>query len=86
MTQKENIQKQFDKLQQLRDELKVQLNLGKMEVRDSWEGMEKDFQKLEGHMKKFGERGEEEAERLREEAKTMIAKIRTGFENLKKQD
>lgn len=85
MEGQENLQERYDKVRQFRDELKVQLNLGKMQVRDAWEEVEKDFHKLEGKMKDLRERGGEEAEKMREQARTQLKSIRERFEKLRAQ-
>ena len=85
MTEKKSLQEQYDKLHQFRDEVKVQLNLGKMQVRDAWEDIEKDFHKVEAKMKDLRDRGEEEATKLRGETREMMGKIREKFDTLRKQ-
>lgn len=84
MTEEKDIQKSFDKLRQFRDELKVQLNLGKMEIKSAWEDIEDDFGKVEAKVEKLRDRGGEELERLRGETREMIRDVRKRFDNLRK--
>lgn len=84
MTAKEPLRESYSKLEQLRDELKVQLNLGKLQVRDAWEDAEAELRKVEARMKKLGERGGEEVDRLRDETREMMKNARQRFEQLRK--
>ena len=84
MTTRENLEESYDKLRQLRDELKVQLNLGTMEVRQRWEKAEDDFQKLQSKMKQYADRGEKGAEKVTEEARGLMGDVRKRFEKLRK--
>lgn len=84
MTEKEQLRETYGKLEQLRDELKVQLNLGKLQVRDAWEDAEAELRKVEARLKKLGERGGEEVGRLRDETREMMKNARHRFEQLRK--
>lgn len=85
MEQKPDVRESYEKLRQLRDEIKVQLNLGKMQVRDAWSDVEKDFEKLEVKMKRLGERSGEEVQKLRGETRTLIQSARDRIDELRKQ-
>jgi hypothetical protein len=84
MAENGNLQEAFDALKQKRDELKVKLNLGKMEAKDAWEDVEKDFQRLEAKMKRMREQGGKEVDRMRDDVKGLMAEVREGFERVRK--
>lgn len=84
MAENGNLQEAFDTLKQKRDELKVKLNLGKMEAKEAWEDVEKDFQRLESKMKRMREQGEKEVDRMRDDVKGLMADVRAGFERVRK--
>lgn len=80
----EKLQETVGKLRQKRDELKVKLNLGKMEARDAWEDVEKDFERLETKWKKAREQGGKEVDKMRDEIEELIDDVRDGFERVRK--
>ena len=84
MAENGNLEETFDKLKQRRDELKVQLNLGKMEARDTWEDVEKNFQELETKMKGLRQQGEAEVDRMKEDIQLLMSDIRDGFDRVRK--
>ena len=84
MTEREPLRDSFGKLEQFRDELRVQLNLGKLQVRDAWEDAEAEFRKVEARMKHLGERGGEGVEKLRDETRELMKNARGRFEKLRK--
>jgi hypothetical protein len=45
----------LDKLRQERDELRVRLHLGKAELKDEWEALEKKWERLEARMAEAAE-------------------------------
>lgn len=49
----------IDKLRQERDELRLQLELGKAELRDEWEAVERKWERLEGRVSGAAEEARE---------------------------
>lgn len=80
---REHLIRDVDSLRALRDELKLQLSLGKAEVRERWEALEKDWQHLEGRMKVLADQSREEADSIGEAAKLLAEQIRSGYRHLK---
>lgn len=78
-----NLQESYDKLKQKRDELKVKLNLGKMEARDAWEDVEKNFQELESKINGLRQQGQAEADRMKEDIRLLMSDIKDGFERVR---
>lgn len=83
MADNNNLQDAYDKLKQKRDELKVKLNLGKMEARDAWDDVEKNFQKLDSKMQGLRKQGGEEVDRMKEDIKLLMSDIKDGFERVR---
>ena len=84
MADKSNLEETFDNLKQKRDELKVKLNLGKMEARDTWNDVEKNFQELETKMKGLRDQGEAEADRMKDDIQLLMSDIRDGIKRVTK--
>ncbi len=83
MADNSNLQEAYDKLKQRRDELKVKLNLGKMEARDTWEEVEKNFQQLDIKMKGLRDQGTAEVDRVKEDIRLLMSDIKDGFERVR---
>lgn len=83
MQSNEKINQRFDKIKQLRDELQVQADLGKKEIRDRWELAENEFQKVQGRLKTLREKGEETTDKFRNETREGIENLRKTFESFR---
>ena len=78
------LEEELNTLRTLRDELRVQAELGKLELRDRWAELEHRFGELEGKLKLIGESAREDAADVGDAAKRLADEIREGYENLKK--
>lgn len=74
---------ELDSLKRLRDELRVQLQLGKQEARDAWERTEKSWHSLEGRLNRVGRQSKESLEGVEEAAKLLMQEIREGYRRIK---
>lgn len=79
----ELVKSELDALRQIRDELRVQANLGKAELREAFEELEKRWVTLEGRIEAKGERAREDAEDVRQAVQLLIGEIREGYDHLK---
>lgn len=82
----EDFEDNYDRLKQKRDELRVQLNLGKKEIRSAWEDFQNDWRQLERKMRKFrndtaeaGEKFADEIREMMEGAEESLSKLRKRF-------
>jgi hypothetical protein len=75
---------EMDKLRELRDELRVQAELGRAELRDRWQELEKSWHQLEGRLKVVREGAREDAKNVREAARLLAAELREAYDKLKK--
>ncbi len=78
------LEESYDRLKQMRDELKVQLNLGKKEAKERWEKVEKDLDELQVRMKAYAEKGEKQADKWKKETRDLIGDVRTRLETYRK--
>ena len=76
--------RELEGLREMRDELKLQLHLGKADAREAFEGLEKRWQHLEGKLKLLREASKEDLGEIREAAKLLAEEIRDGYRHLKK--
>lgn len=74
---------ELEGLRRLRDELRVQLHLGKAEARDQFEKLEKTWQHLEARLKLIREESSEDLGQIREAAGLLMGEIRDGYRHLR---
>lgn len=70
-------------LKRLRDELRVQLHLGKAEARERFEKLEGTWQHLEAKLKVIREESREDLGQVREAAGLLMGEIRDGYRHLR---
>jgi predicted nucleic acid-binding Zn-ribbon protein len=79
----ERLSQELDPLRKVRDELRVQLHLGRAEVKERWEKLEKDWSHVEGKLKVLREESKGELEGVAEAGRNLAQEIRKGYEHLK---
>ncbi|ESQ16219.1 MAG: hypothetical protein N838_14175 [Thiohalocapsa sp. PB-PSB1] len=96
MTEETNepLDKTYDELKQLRDEIRLKLQLGGMEVRDEWEKLEGEWDtwthqlgqqleaKAEDLEQRLREAGGEDLRKLEVATKLEISKLKRGFQEV----
>jgi predicted nucleic acid-binding Zn-ribbon protein len=78
------LKEELDKLRELRDELRVQLELGRAELRDRWQELEKSWHQLEGRLKLARDGAREDSHNVREAARLLARELRDSYEHLRK--
>lgn len=68
-----------EKLRQRRDEIRVQLDLGKMEASDAWHDVEERWQQLEGKLRVLAAESKDAAGDVGKAASELVEEIRAGF-------
>ena len=74
----------LDELKQERDELRVKLELAKMDAGDEWEKVEAKLVKLEAKAKEIGAATAEVSKEIGAAAKLLADEIRSGLKNIAK--
>ncbi len=80
---KERISKEVGELRAVRDELKLQVHLAKMDGQERFERAEKDWEQLEAKLEVLAGAGRESAESVGEAAKLLVDEIRTGYRHVR---
>ena len=83
MSEQTRFQEEMDRLREMRDELRVKLQLGRAELRDRFHELEKSWQKLEGRLKVAREGARDDAENVREAARLLARELRDSYEHLR---
>ena len=81
---REEIEKLLQKLGQERDELRVKLNLAKLEARDEWDRLEQKWEHLRARAPEMRQNVSETATEVAAAARTLMDDIRKGYERIRK--
>jgi hypothetical protein len=79
----ERLSEELDALRELRDEFRVQLELGRAEARGRWEELEEDWHHLEDKLKLMRNESRGELEDIGEATRILVRKIREGYRHLR---
>jgi uncharacterized protein YjbJ (UPF0337 family) len=80
----DDLKKLIDDLKQQRDEINLQLHLGKAEVRDEWDKLEPKWEEVKGKMATVGEVAGQAAESVTAAAGLLADEIKQGYDRIKK--
>ena len=83
-TNKTFLSDEIEKLREVRDELRVQAELGRAELRDRWHELEKGWHQLEGRLKLARDGAREDSQNVREAARLLANELRDSYEHLRK--
>jgi len=72
------------KLEVERDELRVKLNLAKLEARDEWDDLERKMESLKGRMKVLKDEAKEASSDVGDAFDLLADEIKDGFSKLRK--
>ena len=81
---RDRIHKDAEELRGLRDDLKLQVHLGKMEAQQRFEKAEKDWEHLEAKLKLLAEASRESSDEVGEAARLLVEEIREGYHHVRK--
>jgi len=82
--QKEQIEEMVSTLKQLRDELKVQIHLGKAEAKDEWERLEEKWQQFKVHSRSVAEAAGESAKNVSSALEIVGEELKSGYDRIRK--
>jgi SMC interacting uncharacterized protein involved in chromosome segregation len=83
MEVREDLKTLLDKLATQRDELLVQMSLAKLEAREEWERLEKEWSQIRSKLVRAAEVGGDTARELVAAAKLAGEELRRGYERLR---
>jgi predicted nuclease with TOPRIM domain len=78
------LQTLFDDLKRLREELAVQIHLGKAEAKDEWARLEKKWDELRGQMKPATDVAGDTARGIGSAFEQAAKELKTGYERFRK--
>jgi len=74
---------ELEGLRELRDEFRVQMELGRAEAREGWERLEEDWRHLEAKLQLMRNESRGELEEIGEAARLLVEQIREGYRHLR---
>lgn len=74
---------ELEALRQLRDEVHVQMELGRAEARKRWEELEEDWHHLEGRLRLMRSESKGELEDIGDTVRILLRQIRDGYRHLR---
>lgn len=80
---RETLRQELDSFRELRDELRVQSNLGKAELRDRLQELERRWHKLESRFDGIRKDAKGDAEDVREAVRLLARELKEGFEHVR---
>ena len=83
MSLRDRVERQAEELRATRDEIKLQLHLGKMDARDQWDQIEKQWEHAEGKLKQLAEAANETTEDIAEATQMVLSEMKDGYKKLR---
>ena len=80
---RETLREELDSFRELRDELRVQSNLGKAELRDRLQELERRWRRLEGRFDGIRQDAKADAEDVREALRLLARELKEGYEHVR---
>jgi CBS domain-containing protein len=80
----DRFEEEFQQLRRVRDELRVQVHLGKAEAVELWEGLEHRFAEAEARAKALARRAEAPVQDVADAVRLLIDEVRSGYKTLRK--
>jgi CBS domain-containing protein len=74
---------ELDELRRIRDELRVQARLGRAEMRDRWEALERSLDELEGKAKRASRAAEPTLRELERDVRKLATELRDGYRRIR---
>jgi CBS domain-containing protein len=81
--ERDRFDEELEELRRVRDELRVQVHLGKAEARDLWAKLEHRFADAEAQLRSKARRAEEPLQDVGEAARLLLDEIRNGYRRLR---
>jgi hypothetical protein len=77
------LKRELDDLRRIRDELRVQAHLGRTEVRERWEALERSLDELDDKAKRASRAAEPALRELEKDVRKIATDLRDGFRRVR---
>jgi predicted DNA-binding protein (UPF0278 family) len=76
-------QDELNELRRMRDELRVQAHLGRAEVRDRWDALERGLEAFEQRVKRASRAAQEPLKTLEDDVRKLAGDLREGYRRIR---
>ena len=83
MTLRERVEQQAEEMRATRDEIRVRLHLAKMDARDQWDQVEKQWDHAEAKLKQLANAANEATDDIAEATQLVLDEMRGGYNKLR---
>lgn len=80
---KEGLTEALERLRQERDELRVKVHLGGMDVKDQWDALEQKWEKLEGRLSQAKQEASEKAQDANEAVGVIARELEAAYHRIR---
>lgn len=80
---RDRLEQELEKLKTTRDELRVQIDLGKKEAEDAFEEVSEQWGHLEAHLARLKKEGEGALDDIGDAAELLVDEIKKGFDRVR---
>jgi hypothetical protein len=80
---KGELDRMFENLKRMREEVELKIHLGAADVRDEWEDLEKKWDHFRGRMEVVGRAAEEAASEVGDALELVGAELKKGYERIR---
>jgi predicted nucleic acid-binding Zn-ribbon protein len=77
------VERELDDLRRMRDELRVQAHLGKREMRERWEALERSMDELDKKAKRASRAAEPALRQLEQDVRKLATDLRDGYRRIR---
>jgi hypothetical protein len=77
------VKRELDDLRRMRDELRVQAHLGRAEVRERWEALERSLEELDSKAKRASHAAEPALRQLEQDVRRLATDLRDGYRRIR---
>ena len=77
------VKRELDDLRRIRDELRVQAHLGRAEMRERWEALERSLDELDGRAKRASRAAEPAVRELEKDVRKLATDLRDGYRRIR---
>lgn len=82
---KKSLEREREGLQKIRDELRLQMHLGKAEAKKEWSKLEGQWQQVEQELGRIGHHAQVPLEEIGRATRSLMDELKTGYKRMKNQ-
>lgn len=81
---KAQLDREYEDLKQVRDELRVKAHLAKADMKDAWDDLEAKWPRVESSLKRFEDQASKALDEFGSATRSLFRELRDGYQKMKK--